>query len=48
MTSVALPWTLCFVYSFFQHGHDADSEFPRRSEEGTKLKRLAVDRGWKR
>lgn len=38
LTCIAVPWTLSFLHSFLRHGHDADSEFPRKSSEGTKLK----------
>lgn len=38
LTCVAVPWTILFLDSFLRHGHESDSEFPRRSSEGTKLK----------
>ncbi|CAJ1460052.1 unnamed protein product [Effrenium voratum] len=39
LTCVAVPWTLGFIYSFAQLGHDADSEYPRRSASfGSKLR----------
>mmetsp|Transcript_22439 Transcript_22439/g.42365 ORF Transcript_22439/g.42365 Transcript_22439/m.42365 type:complete len:673 (+) Transcript_22439:97-2115(+) len=38
LTCVALPWTISFIYTFALHGHDADSEFPQRSTEGSRLR----------
>mmetsp|Transcript_43627 Transcript_43627/g.89910 ORF Transcript_43627/g.89910 Transcript_43627/m.89910 type:complete len:665 (-) Transcript_43627:139-2133(-) len=38
LTCVALPWTIAFVDSFVRRGHDADSEYPRKSTEGSTLR----------
>ena len=38
LTCVALPWTIAFIDSFVRRGHDADSEYPRKSTEGSTLR----------